>query len=245
MTLRMSSKRTFGAASRSSPSLRWNSSRYSSGTRPTSRNDITWPSFIAAPFIVPSAATICSAASRWRRSSAACLPSSERRDVRRQRAELARRLAGRQRADLRRARQARGRDAVLGHRPDIGRARAAARPAQGVGVALGAGVAVAPGATPCGAGVGVGVAVGVAVGVVVGRRRRRRLLRRRGLGRRRRGLLLVGGARAVAAAEERRAPVAVGDRVAEDRQLRRRHDGRRGEERDQAGDDRRSSTGAR
>ena len=37
MTLRMSEKRTFGAASRSSPSLRWNSSRYSSGTRPTSR----------------------------------------------------------------------------------------------------------------------------------------------------------------------------------------------------------------
>ena len=59
-TLRMSAKRTFGAASRSSPSLRWNSSRYSSGTRPTSRNDITCPSFIAAPFIVPSAATICS-----------------------------------------------------------------------------------------------------------------------------------------------------------------------------------------
>ena len=39
---------------------------------------MTWPSFIAAPFIVPSAATICSAASRLRRSSAACLPSSER-----------------------------------------------------------------------------------------------------------------------------------------------------------------------
>ncbi len=32
ITLRMSEKRTFGAASRSSPSLRWNSSRYSSGT---------------------------------------------------------------------------------------------------------------------------------------------------------------------------------------------------------------------
>ena len=74
----MSEKRTFGAASRSSPSLRWNSSRYSSGTRPTSRNDITWPSFIAAPFIVPSAETICSAASMWRRSSAFCLPSSPR-----------------------------------------------------------------------------------------------------------------------------------------------------------------------
>ena len=78
MTLRMSEKRTFGAASRSSPSLRWNSSRYSSGTRPTSRNDITWPSFIAAPFIVPSAETICWAASMWRRSSAFCLPSSPR-----------------------------------------------------------------------------------------------------------------------------------------------------------------------
>ena len=33
----MSEKRTFGAASRSSPSLRWNSSRCSSGTSPTSR----------------------------------------------------------------------------------------------------------------------------------------------------------------------------------------------------------------
>ena len=78
MTLRMSSKRTLGAASRSSPSLRWNSSRYSSGTSPTSRNDITWPSFMAAPFIVPSTVTICSAASRWRFSSALDAPSSER-----------------------------------------------------------------------------------------------------------------------------------------------------------------------
>ena len=74
ITLRMSLKRTFGAASRSSPSLRWNSSRYSSGTRPTSRNRGPGPIFIAAPFIVPSAATICSAASRWRRSSASCAP---------------------------------------------------------------------------------------------------------------------------------------------------------------------------
>ena len=74
----MSAKRTLGAASRSSPSLRWNSSRYSSGTRPTSRNESTWPSFIAAPFIVPSAVTICSAASRWRRSSASRLPCSPR-----------------------------------------------------------------------------------------------------------------------------------------------------------------------
>ena len=71
-------KLTFGAASRSSASLRWNSSRCSSGTSPTSRKLITCPSFIAAPFIVPSAVTICSAASMWRRSSAADLPSSER-----------------------------------------------------------------------------------------------------------------------------------------------------------------------
>ena len=71
-------KRTFGAASRSSASLRWNSSRCSSGTSPTSRKLITCPSFIAAPFIVPSAVTICSAASTWRRSSAARLPSSRR-----------------------------------------------------------------------------------------------------------------------------------------------------------------------
>ena len=75
ITLRISLKVTVGAASRSAASLRWNSSRYSSGTRPTSRNDITWPSFIAAPFIVPSAVTICSAASTWRRSSAALRPS--------------------------------------------------------------------------------------------------------------------------------------------------------------------------
>ena len=73
ITLRISLKVTVGAASRSAASLRWNSSRCSSGTSPTSRNDITWPTFIAAPFIVPSAATICSAASIWRRSSAASL----------------------------------------------------------------------------------------------------------------------------------------------------------------------------
>ena len=74
----MSLKETFGAASRSSASLAWKSSRNSSGTRPTSRNDMTWPSFIAAPFIVPSAATICSAVSSWRRESAACAESSSR-----------------------------------------------------------------------------------------------------------------------------------------------------------------------
>src|SRR4028118_1550286 len=66
MTFFMSLKPTLGAASRSSASLAWNSSRNSSGTRPTSRNDMTWPSFIAAPFIVPRAATISSAVSRWR-----------------------------------------------------------------------------------------------------------------------------------------------------------------------------------
>ena len=70
MTFFMSLKETFGAASRSSASLAWNSSRNSSGTRPTSRKLMTCPSFIAAPFIVPSTATICSAVSSWRRSSA-------------------------------------------------------------------------------------------------------------------------------------------------------------------------------
>ena len=39
---------------------------------------MTWPSFIAAPFIVPSAATICSAVSIWRRSSACARSSSSR-----------------------------------------------------------------------------------------------------------------------------------------------------------------------
>ena len=39
---------------------------------------MTWPSFMAAPFIVPSAATICSAVSMWRRCSAASPASSER-----------------------------------------------------------------------------------------------------------------------------------------------------------------------
>jgi hypothetical protein len=78
MTFFMSLKETFGAASRSSASLAWNCSRYSGGTRPTSRNDMTWPSFMAAPFIVPSAATICSAVSTWRRASAACARSSSR-----------------------------------------------------------------------------------------------------------------------------------------------------------------------
>ena len=71
-------RRPVGAASRSSASLRWNSSRYSSSTKPTSRNESTWPSFIAAPFIVPRTATICSAVSTWRRASASWLASSPR-----------------------------------------------------------------------------------------------------------------------------------------------------------------------
>src|SRR5689334_8240754 len=74
----MSLKSTFGAASRSAASLVWNSSRNSSGTRPTSRKLMTCPSFIAAPFIVPSTATICSAVSSCRRSSAFWLFSSLR-----------------------------------------------------------------------------------------------------------------------------------------------------------------------
>ena len=39
---------------------------------------MTWPSFIAAPFIVPSAATICSAVSSWRLASAFSRPASPR-----------------------------------------------------------------------------------------------------------------------------------------------------------------------
>src|SRR3954451_7648679 len=78
ITFFMSLKATFGAASRSSASFAWNCSRYSGGTRPTSRNDITCPSFIAAPFIVPRAATICSAVSTWRRASASLARSSSR-----------------------------------------------------------------------------------------------------------------------------------------------------------------------
>ena len=97
------------------PSLRWNSSRCSSGTSPTSRKLITCPSFIAAPFIVPSAATICSAASRWRRSSAASRALLGAGEVRRAGAEVARRLARGEAGDLRGAGDPRGRDPVLGH----------------------------------------------------------------------------------------------------------------------------------
>ncbi len=78
ITLRICLNDTVGAASRSFASSRWNSSRYSSGTSPTSRKDITWPSFIAAPFIVPNTDTICLAVSTWRRASAAWLACSPR-----------------------------------------------------------------------------------------------------------------------------------------------------------------------
>ncbi len=43
-----------------------------------SRKDITCPSFIAAPFIVPSAATICLAVSSWRLAIASSEASSPR-----------------------------------------------------------------------------------------------------------------------------------------------------------------------
>ena len=78
MTRRICLKETVGAALRSLASSCWNSSRCSSGTSPTSRKDITWPSFIAAPFIVPSTATTCLAVSSWRRASASSEASSLR-----------------------------------------------------------------------------------------------------------------------------------------------------------------------
>src|SRR5256714_3630759 len=78
ITRRICPKETVGAASRSLASSRWNSSRCSSATSPTSRKDITCPSFIAAPFIVPSTATICLAVSSWRRASASSDASSPR-----------------------------------------------------------------------------------------------------------------------------------------------------------------------
>src|SRR4051794_21181919 len=78
MTRFMSLNETFGAASRSSASLAWNASWCSGGTSPTSRKLMTCPSFIAAPFIVPSAATICSAVSICRFSSACARSSSSR-----------------------------------------------------------------------------------------------------------------------------------------------------------------------
>src|SRR3954453_5987511 len=44
----------------------------------SSMNDASWPSFMAAPFMVPSTSTIRSATSRWRRSSSSAARSSER-----------------------------------------------------------------------------------------------------------------------------------------------------------------------
>ena len=233
ITLRMSSKRTFGAASRSAPSLRWNSSRCSSGTSPTSRKLITCPSFIAAPFIVPSAVTICSAASRWRRSSAAPLPSSRAGEVGRVGPELARRLAGGEARHPRRAGDPRGRDPVLGH---LGRRRRARR---GVG---GDGVGGRRRLLGCGGGRGrwrsaSGVAVSVAsasrspsASAVVG-------LRRRPVG---------GGASASASAVSWSCwppntpgrALGVADRVAEDGELGRRDDAGADHRGQQAGDDR-------
>ena len=74
----MSSNDTFGAESRSAASFAWKRSCTSGGSAPVSMNEVTWPTFIAAPFIWPSTSTICSAASIWRFSAAARRPSSSR-----------------------------------------------------------------------------------------------------------------------------------------------------------------------
>ena len=187
----MSAKRTLGAASRSSPSLRWNSSRYSSGTRPTSRNESTWPSFIAAPFIVPSAVTICSAASRWRRSSASCLPCSPRVRLAAcvpswrapwpaarpaMRAVRATREVGMRSFGIAGMVSGRGRRARRGRR---GLRRDASARASPSGSAWASGVAL-----------GVGVGVGVRVASLLRRLRRRRRLLSSSLSRSRRELPL-------------------------------------------------------
>ena len=70
ITFFICSKETVGAESRSFASSAWNSSRYCSGTIPTSMKLSTWPTFIAAPFMPPSTVTICFAVSTWRRSEA-------------------------------------------------------------------------------------------------------------------------------------------------------------------------------
>ncbi len=57
-----------GAESRSLESFSWYSSRYSGGRKSVSMNEASWPIFMAAPFIDPSASTIRSAASRCARS---------------------------------------------------------------------------------------------------------------------------------------------------------------------------------
>ena len=123
ITLRICLNDTVGAASRSFASSRWNSSRYSSGTSPTSRKDITWPSFIAAPFIVPNTDTICLAVSTWRRASAASAGLLAARHVGRARAELLHGLGRRQLSHRRRTAHPRPRDILLlaGHAiPSLG-----------------------------------------------------------------------------------------------------------------------------
>ena len=136
---------------------------------------MTCPSFIAAPFIVPRAATICSAASRLRRSSAACLPSSPRPRLAARRAQMARRLAGGEARHPRGPGDARGRDPVLGHGYGVavGVGRCSARSSasawpSGVAVSVAVGVGGRRGRRVSDRpSVALGVAVGLAVGVGV------------------------------------------------------------------------------
>ncbi len=74
----MSLKDTRGAESRSSASFSWIRCWNSSGKAPVSMNEATCPTFIAAPFMLPSTSRICSAASAWRRDAASRLASSPR-----------------------------------------------------------------------------------------------------------------------------------------------------------------------
>jgi hypothetical protein len=67
-----------GAEVRSSPSFSWYISAYSGGRNSVSMNEASCPIFIAAPFIVPSASTIRSAASRCRASSFSSADSFDR-----------------------------------------------------------------------------------------------------------------------------------------------------------------------
>ena len=104
-----------GAESRNVASFAWNSSRYSSGTRPRSRNESIWPTFIAAPFMPPSTVTICSAVSIWRRSSALSERSCERTTFAALVPGLLDRDAGRRPADAREPLDAAGRELLVGH----------------------------------------------------------------------------------------------------------------------------------
>ena len=226
----MSAKRTFGAASRSSPSLRWNSSRYSSGTSPTSRKESTWPSFMAAPFIVPSAATICSAASRWRRSSAAWLPRSSR--VRFAAWVPSRRVpwpaASRATRAVRAIRDVGMRSLAM-----------AAEGCQGAGVGVSAGGAAAgdgAAGVALGVGVGVGVALGAGVALGVGVPLGVGVALLSGVGVAFSLSLSVSVSLFAAAAEDGGARAAGGHGVAGG-QLDERDDGGRGDEGEQAGDD--------